>query len=282
MDKDVDFKSLVERIQTGERDYLARIQDNGTESFKEIRSLFVKSIDESKRQIEAVVSTADVDRYDEIMLPESFKESLPGYLKNPIVISSHLSRLSDGHSSVVGQAVKVWIDTKGLHVVIWFAETELGEEYWYLYKNKFQRAFSVGFIPLENKEEFIKGRRVLIHTRVELLEISCVPIPANRNALSKSKQRKADFIADKKAQHRAERDADEFAKMLLSDDLGSFGIPDAEEDDFDLDGEVEIEADYAAIVGTNRLLQTNICKGISAAGVKAILAGEEMPRRMFL
>ncbi len=282
MNTDVqDFKALVARTRTGRASYLARIRGGGTESFKEIRSLLVKSIDEDKRQIEAVVSTADVDRYDEIMLPESFKESLPGYLKNPIVISSHLSRLSDGHSSVVGQVIKAWVDAKGLHCIIWFAETELGEEYWYLYKNKFQRAFSVGFIPQENKEEFRDGRRILIHTRVELLEISCVPIPANRNALSKSKQKKQDFVAEKKARHKAEKDSDEFAKMLLLDD-GSSGIPDAQEDDFDLSDEAELEPDYAAVVGTNRFLQTSICKGISAARIKEILASEDSPRQFFL
>lgn len=276
--KDVDFKTLVARTRTGRASYLARIQSNGTESFKEIRSLLVKSIDEDKRQIEAVVSTADIDRHGEIILPEAFKESLPGYLRNPVIISTHQHRLDNGHSSVVGQVVKAWIDAKGLHVIIWFAETELGEEYWYLYKNKFQRAFSVGFMEQESRDEFIGGRRVLIHTKIELLEISCVPVPANQNALSKSKQRKADFVAEKKALHKA----DEFAKMLLSDDLGSFGIPDAQEDGFDLSDKTELEPDYAKTVGTNRLLNTSISKGISAAGVKAILASEETPLQLFL
>jgi len=133
---DFDFKSLVERIQVGERDYSTRFCAKGAE-YRETPSLFVKSIDEAKRQIEAVVSDASIDRMEEIILPSAFKELLGEYLKNPVIISAHQHRLETGHSSVVGQTVKAWIDKDGLHVVIWFAETELGNEFWYLYKNKF-------------------------------------------------------------------------------------------------------------------------------------------------
>jgi HK97 family phage prohead protease len=281
MDTEVqDFKSLVTRTQTGERDYTARLK--GAE-FREAQSLFVKSIDESKRQIEAIVSTADLDRYDEIIEPEAFRETLSVYLSNPIVISSHQNRLDTGHSSVVGQVIKAWIDAKGLHVIIWFAETKLGDEFWYLYKNKFQRAFSVGFIPLEWKDEVSDGgKRVRVHTKVELLEISCVPVPANRNALSKSKQKKAAFVADKIEQRQLEKDSEEFAKMFLADDLAALGIPDAEEDEFDLSGEADLEpeSDYAGMANANRCLETDFCKDMSLQ-IKAILAHRDDARRIF-
>jgi HK97 family phage prohead protease len=253
-DKEVDFKSLVTRMQTGERDYMTRLK--GTE-FKEAQSLFVKAIDEAKRQIEAVVSTADLDRYDEIIEPEAFRELLLEYLtKNPVVITSHQNRLDTGHSSVVAQVVKGWIDNKGLHVIIWFAETELGNEFWYLYKNKFQRAFSVGFIPLEWKDETLEsGLRVRTYTKVELLEISCVPVPANRNALSKSKQRKADFIADKIASRQLDKKAENFAEIILCGDFDALGIPDAIDDEVELTGETDLpaEPDYVSIVKANSI-----------------------------
>jgi len=274
MDTDVqDFKTLVAKTQTGEQDYIARLKGAG---FKETQSLFVKSIDESKRQIEAVVSTADLDRYDEIILPEAFRELLDAYLKNPVVISSHQHRLDTGHSSVVGQVIKAWLDQVGLHVVIWFAETELGNEFWYLYKNKFQRAFSVGFIPLEWQDGTSDGgQRVRTYTKVELLEISCVPVPANRNALSKSKQRKADFIAEKIAQHESERRSDGFAEMFLCADLKALGIPDTEEDEFELSGEADSgpEPDYAGMANANRSLRADICKDISLE-IKTILSDQ--------
>ncbi|MGD1042188.1 MAG: HK97 family phage prohead protease [Sedimentisphaerales bacterium] len=235
---EVDFKSLVERIQTGERDYVARLSTEGTE-YRETPSLFVKAIDEAARQIEAVVSDASVDRDEEIILPSAFSEMLGEYLKNPVIISAHQNRLDTGHSSVIGQALKVWIAKDGLHVNIWFAETELGNEFWYLYKNKFQRAFSVGFIPLEWTDETVNGARVRTFTKAELLEISCVPVPSNRNALSRSKQRKQDFIADKIAQRKM-KDED-LAEVLIVGDFKALGIPEIDAENLDP------EPDYAGI-----------------------------------
>jgi HK97 family phage prohead protease len=252
-DTDVDFKMFVARMQTGERDYAARLKAKGAE-FKETQSLFVKSIDESKRQIEAVVSDASLDRYDEIILPGAFSELLDAYLKNPIVISSHQNRLDSGHSAVVGQVIKAWIDKGGLHVIVWFAETELGNEFWYLYKNKFQRAFSVGFIPLEWKDGTSEGgQQVRTYTKIELLEISCVPVPANRNALSKSRQRKADFIVDKIASRQLDKDAENFIEIILGNDFDALGIPDAIDDEVELTGEADLpaEPDYVSIAKAN-------------------------------
>jgi HK97 family phage prohead protease len=233
---DFDFKSLVERTQTGERDYAARISEKETaDSYRELPSLFVKSIDTAKRQIEAIVSDASLDRYDEILLPEAFRETLGLYLQNPVVISSHQHRLETGHSSVVGQVVRAWIDEAGLHVVIQFAETELGNEFWYLYSNKYQRAFSVGFILLEARTENRNNKNIQVLTKVELLEISCVAVPANRNALSKSKQRKADFVANKIAQRQAENAADDFDEEIANFDFEAVGLKrPTEKDGFEL------------------------------------------------
>jgi hypothetical protein len=126
--------------------------------------------------------------------------------------------------------------------------------------NKFQRAFSVGFIPLEWKDGTSDGgQRVRTYTKVELLEISCVPVPANRNALSKSRQRKANFVADKIAQRQLEKDSEEFAEIFLADDLASLGIPDIEEDEFEVSGEsldtanLEPEPDYVGIAKANSI-----------------------------
>ena len=66
-----------------------------------------------------------------------------------------------------------------------FAETALGEEYWQLYKDKHMRAFSIGFIPLEWKDERDQQQGdIRTYTNIELLEISAVPVPSNRRALA--------------------------------------------------------------------------------------------------
>jgi HK97 family phage prohead protease len=262
----MEFADIVKRTEADERDYIARFSGKGTDGFRELPSLFVKSIDEANRQIEAVVSTGDIDRDEEIILPEAFKETLSIYLTNGVVISSHQHRLETGHSSVIGRTVKAWIDAKGLHVIIEFAETDLGNEFWYLYKNKYQRAFSIGFIPLEWRDERDEQRGVIrTYTKVELLEISCVAVPSNRAALSRSKQRKADFVAAKIAQRKnlladympktdEEIIEDLKAKGEWPTEEGCFEFADmisqATEDDglLDEDKSIESEPDYCRIV----------------------------------
>jgi hypothetical protein len=94
---------------------------------------------------------------------------------------------------------------------------------------------------------------------VELLEISCVPVPANRNALSKSKQRKAAFVADKISQRQFEKDSEEFAEIILAGDFAALGIPDIEEDEFEISSEspdtadLEPEPDYTKIAKANSI-----------------------------
>jgi len=156
---------------------------------------FVKSIDQDKKQIVAVASTGNLDRDNEIVLPSAFKELLPVYMKNPVVLSAHSHRLQSGNSPVVAVVLSARANKDGLHVVIEFeTETELGKEYWTLYSRRRQRAFSIGFIPIEWEFKKVNGREVKVFTKVELLEISCVPVPSNREALSRSKQRKLDFV----------------------------------------------------------------------------------------
>jgi len=225
-DTEVDFAGLVARMQAGERDYNTRF-DSGT-GFKETQSLFVKSIDQAKRRIHAIASTGEVDRHGEIIEVEAWRECLPIYMKNPVVITTHQHRLETGHSSVVGSVIEIWIDKAGLNVIVEFEdETELGKEFWVLYGKKRQRAFSVGFIPLEWKDEQDeKLGRVRIYTKVELLEISCVPVGSNRESLSKARQSKMSFVERK----RLEREVEEFAEILLDGDFKALGIPDACDD----------------------------------------------------
>ena len=173
---------------------------------KEFPALFVKSIDQGKRQITALASAATLDRYDEIILPEAFRKLLPVYMKNPVVCTSHQHRLQTGHSSVVGRTVKASISSEGLLVTIEFATgTELAEEYWQLYSQKIQKALSIGYMPIESQYEQRDGKNVLVHSKIELLEISCVAVPANREALTRAQQRKADWLEEKKYEAEEEK-----------------------------------------------------------------------------
>lgn len=256
MDTEVDYKSLVTR----------KSQKSAELETKEFSALLsIKSIDERRRRITAIASTGDVDRYDEIILPEAFRESLPVFMKNPVVLASHQNKLADGTSPVVANVVVASITSAGLKVILEFhTVTRLAEEYWQLYSQKKQRALSVGFKPIEGNFEIHGGRSIFVHKKLELLEISLVSIPANPNALSRSKQRKQDFIAEKIARRQREKDAESFAELILTDDLSALGVPEAVDDEFKLFGEADSgpEPDYAEMVTANCFLQIGVCKDL--------------------
>ena len=195
---EVDFATLVQG-RAGGRD------EKSGPVLKECQAL-VKSIDAKNRRITALASTANVDRDGDIIEPEAFREWLPVYMENPVVLTTHQHRLETGQSSVIGNVVDHGIDKKGLTVVIEFHDiTDLAEEYWQLYSQKKQRAFSVGFTPHASEDRRVGDEWVRVYTEVELVEISCVPVGSNRGALSRSKQRKADFVAAKKTEHEDEK-----------------------------------------------------------------------------
>jgi HK97 family phage prohead protease len=234
IEMEVDFVALVEGSARDGREKTGP-------ALQECQALFVKSIDKKSRRITALASAGTLDRDGEIIEPEAFRKWLPVYLKNPIVITSHLHRLQTGNSSTIGNVIEAVIDKNGLTVVIEFhCLTALSEEYWLLYSQKKQRAFSVGFIPHESEYRQVGDGRVLVHTEIEMVEISCVVVGSNREALSKAKQHKADFVAAKKTGREDDKilaelwagdpdfdkKADEFAE-LLSDFDGEGEMPEA-------------------------------------------------------
>jgi len=168
---------------------------------------------------DAVASTNELDRHDEIINPESFRERIDAFMANPVMLAGHQHRLLTGHSPVIGSFRDLRIEDTQVSVAGQFAQdvTELAAEYAGLYRSKHQRAFSVGFIPL--KWEFVdqeepsesKPRRVLTHTEIELLEISAVAVPANRYALMRSKALQTELLQGLRGQ---ETDFEPLAKRL--------------------------------------------------------------------
>ena len=150
----------------------------------------VKRINEAERTIDAVASTIDLDRDKDIILPSAFTQTLGSFKNNPVILACHQHRLSSGSSPVIGSATpdSIKVDDRKVTFTMSFATTALGEEYWQLYRDKHMRAFSIGFIPLEyedKKDE--KLGYIRIYTKIELLEISAVPVPSNRRALARAK-----------------------------------------------------------------------------------------------
>lgn len=147
------------------------------------------AINEEARTIRFVISSAAIDRDNESVLPSAIAGAIKEFAKNPVCLACHQHKLDSGMPPVVGS----W-DTdsfkateKRCEMDLVFAATDLAETYWQLYKSKHMRAVSIGFRVQDGREVVVSGKRHFEITKIELYEISCVAVGANRDALSKLK-----------------------------------------------------------------------------------------------
>lgn len=149
----------------------------------------IKDINEKDFSITATVSTNKEDRYGDIVEPESFKKRLKNYKAHPVLLSSH--DYGDLRKQL-GEASNIKITDIGLDINFkYYANLGNAEADWaWVLAQKKIAAFSIGFMSFEfewikdkDKEsgaEFITGRRF---KDIELLEVSQVLVPANRQSL---------------------------------------------------------------------------------------------------
>jgi len=157
----------------------------------------VKGVNEEEKTLEAVISTINEDRDGDVILPKAFEDMLGNYRKHPVLLANH-----DYYDlrSQIGEAVDVIISEKevrarfkylaGLKNADGSPMNPQADYAWELAKRGLA-SYSVGFIghewetleKLENGQRYISGRKF---TKVELMEVSQVLIPSNRQALQAS------------------------------------------------------------------------------------------------
>lgn len=130
----------------------------------------VKAAEAAEQMLTARVSTSERDRDGEVVEPGGIDYSR--YRDNPVLLWSH-----KWDEPPIGKAVSIGVDKAGLSCKFQFAPTEFGREVFGLYKGGYLRAFSIGFQALEFDKE------TKTHRRIELLEVSAVPVPSNVGAL---------------------------------------------------------------------------------------------------
>jgi HK97 family phage prohead protease len=149
----------------------------------------IKSIDEAARTVTAFVSTPNPDRYEEIVLPEAFAKWLPMFLRNPVLCAGHQYIGPAGEPTVIGHWLDIQITAKGpIGTCQFMSDDPLAEKWWQRFRQRSVRAFSVGWITHAwemRKHKLASGaeRTLRTFTEVELIEISAVAIPANRESL---------------------------------------------------------------------------------------------------
>lgn len=141
-----------------------------------------KDIDEKEGIVVSMISTGELDRDSEVVIPGAFSESIPEFMKNPVVFFGHQ------HSEPpIGKALEMEDTKNGLRAVTQFArkESDFAALVFRLNVGGYLRAWSAGFIPLEYSEEPVTlGQKGITHTKAELFEYSNVGVPSNRGALT--------------------------------------------------------------------------------------------------
>ena len=156
-----------------------------------------KTLDPGHREVLQYVSTRDIDREQELLLPEG--AVLEEFRKAPQVLWGHNYAIPPIGSDRIIEA-----DGYGIRAVTRYAETDLANDVWTLRRDGHLNTSSVGFIPLEmvwpgadGWGETIRGladkwgveidhfdKVQGIYTKWLLLEHSDVSVPANINALT--------------------------------------------------------------------------------------------------
>lgn len=136
----------------------------------------VKNDETGKKTYTFLATTEAVDRDGEIITLDGW--DFAAFEANPVILDGH--DYYSGCKAVVGRGVAPLRRTeKGWEIDVEFAPTDEGKRVEMLVDGGFIKAVSVGFIP--KKIERVKGEPPK-HTEKELLEISVVPIPSNRDA----------------------------------------------------------------------------------------------------
>ena len=133
-----------------------------------------------------VLSTDDVDRHGDVVSAEGWR--LEAYRENPVLLWAH-----DYRHPAIGRAVSLWTEPHRLLAKMEFAPSSFAQEVAGLYAAGFQWGVSVGFRPIrwEERRDSRTGAFLgLRYLEQELLEVSAVPVPANRSALRREALRR--------------------------------------------------------------------------------------------
>lgn len=170
-----------------------------------VATFFMKTVEKAEgmeqdgaQVYKGTASSNVVDRDEEVMLPMGMHAE--NYQNNPVLLFAH-----DYRGMAVGKTTGLAVNEENVDFEFLFAKTEEAQKLEHLYSEGFMRGFSVTFNPLkrlyindETPEKFtveVNGKNLdidlkkydrrprLMTLEWELLEISCVSVPANQNAL---------------------------------------------------------------------------------------------------
>jgi HK97 family phage prohead protease len=155
----------------------------------------VKAVNAETGEIDMLIpmSTASTDRDGESIDPLGWRKSLPAFRKRPVLLSSH--NYGDLRKQI-GEFTKIKVSEDGLFASPRYYVGEGNEEADWAFKlaSKGMAAYSVGFIPKSWVDGDGEKAPARTYTEQELLEISHVVVPSNRDAIQGLRGKSADPV----------------------------------------------------------------------------------------
>ena len=139
-----------------------------------------KSIDEEKREVWFIASTASTDSHREIVDQSNWK--FERFAKNPVILWAHRSG-----EFPIGKAVEWKVENGRLLIKVRFSKKNpVAILAWDLIVEDMLRACSVGFMPGREEHESRGGRDVWVLYDNELYELSICSVPSNPDSVTLS------------------------------------------------------------------------------------------------
>ena len=140
------------------------------------------------------LSSASVDRDGEVIEPAAFKKTLKSFMAHPVLVSSH--QYGDLRKQI-GEWKKLKVTDNGMEgkPQYYIGKGNDEADWGHFLASKGVAAFSVGFMPVKWKDA--DGKAPKTYEEIELLEVSQVIIPSNRDAIQSMRGKGLDDILDK-------------------------------------------------------------------------------------
>jgi HK97 family phage prohead protease len=158
-------------------------------------------------------STAAVDRQGEVIVQQGW--DLGAYKVNPVILDSHRYGSID---DILGKASRVEVMPEGLEIDVQFAPTAKGQMAQQLVDDGMLSTVSVGFRSKARRPGQRSGEP-MTHTAMELLEVSMVAIPANREAVRLRGVEDNDVTDEAKGRRKSTADKIRAAMAMLAEML---------------------------------------------------------------
>jgi HK97 family phage prohead protease len=149
------------------------------------RAAAVRSVDAEKRTVDVIASTETEDSHGTILVQDW---NLERFNRNPVVLWAHNMTLGMDELPI-GRCTRAEVVDGQLECTVQFAGADVNpraEQVFQAYRQGFLRAVSVGFNPRSYRWEERDGREVLVLYDNELIELSCVPVGSNPDALARA------------------------------------------------------------------------------------------------